>query len=197
MVNRSPVARKMITKIRYAEQFDLNPTAATAIAAIYSANGCYDPRIATGGHQPRGFDQLMALYDHYVVLGSKIQVHFDNTGNAGAAQVGIALKDNSTGDTDIENYMENGNLVQKYAGPAGAPQTTLSMGCNPNKFLGRSKPLADSQLKGSTSSNPTEQAYYHVFAADTDGLTNLAAIHCTVTIDYIVALIEPKQPTKS
>lgn len=196
-VHRSPIARKMVTKLRYAEQVDLNPTAGVVAGHIFSANGLYDPNIAVGGHQPRGFDQLMALYDHFVVLGAYITVNYDNTGNAGNALVGIAMRDSATADTDINDYMETGRVIQKYAGGSGAPSTTVRMKGNPNKFLGRSKPLADSQLKGSASANPTEQVYFHIFAGDTDGLTNLNAIHCSVIIDYIVAFIEPKNPAQS
>jgi len=37
-------------------------------------NGCYDPDAALGGHQPMGFDQVMAIYKKYYVKGSKLKV---------------------------------------------------------------------------------------------------------------------------
>lgn len=43
----------------------------------YSVNGCFNPEIqiaAPGEHQPRLFDQYMANYTNYEVLGSKIMI---------------------------------------------------------------------------------------------------------------------------
>ena len=73
---------------------------------------------------------------------------------------------------------------------------TRVMAVDPNKFLGRSKPMADPHLKFSTISNPTEGAFWHVFAAggyaEDPGNYNI-----NVLIEYEVILVEPKVPTQS
>lgn len=39
----------------------------------YRHNGCFDPEVAIGGHQPLAFDQWMSLYENFVVTGCKIR----------------------------------------------------------------------------------------------------------------------------
>lgn len=193
---RTPVPRKLITKLRYYDSFSINAGLGAAASHVFSANGLYDPNITGTGHQPRGLDQLFAMYDHAVCLGSKITVFFDN--RASARMVGgIYVKDNATTTTDPINLMEMGKVKSTVLNGVGAPQQKLSVSVNPNKFLGRSKPLADSELKTGIGNNPSEQCYFHCFAYSPNASDDPGAVYCTVVIDYIVALIEPKQPTMS
>ena len=37
---------------------------------------CADPNHTGVGHQPLYFDQLMTIYNHYIVIGAKITVKF-------------------------------------------------------------------------------------------------------------------------
>ena len=37
-------------------------------------NSLFDPNLSGLGHQPRGFDQLMAVYEKYTVVAAKITV---------------------------------------------------------------------------------------------------------------------------
>lgn len=198
---RSPVPQKMVTKLRYADTFDLNPSAVSQAVAshIFSANGLYDPNITGVGHQCRGFDQLMTLYDHYVVLGAKATFTFDNSGNEDSMYCGIALRDSSTSIGTLNSCRESGSVRQTITPGTGSRPTVISYKLNPSKFLGRSRAMSDPELKGSDSANPTEQCYFHAFCAKTDQVSGLdpIAVHCGVVIDYIVALIEPKQPAQS
>ena len=95
----SLLGSKVKTKLRYVEYFTLNPAAAGLPAThVFSANGLYDPNITGVGHQPRGFDQLMALYDHYYVSRSKIIADFASISNNSVAPwvCGIVLDDDAT-----------------------------------------------------------------------------------------------------
>ena len=69
---RSPVPLKMAATLLYSDQITLNPAAGTVSKHVFSANGLFDPNITGVGHQPRGFDQYMALYNHYTVIGARI-----------------------------------------------------------------------------------------------------------------------------
>jgi len=65
------------------------------------------PNVSLGGHQPRGFDQLMAVYETYTVLGSKISVNWMYEGYNGPSVIGIA-----------------GNLIQTVGNADNQPALT-------------------------------------------------------------------------
>jgi len=200
VVQRGPLALRMPVKLRYNDSFSLDPIASLAATQVFSCNGLYDPNITSGGHQPRGFDEIMALYDHFVCIGSKITVNVANP-HERACIIGIAIKDGTTTTADPENLMEN--RLMKYItipgrnGSVGESVRTISMKVNPNKFLGRSHPLADPELKGTDGSNPAEGCFFHIFCYLIDPGVEQGPLTAQVVIDYTAVFIEPKQPIKS
>lgn len=193
------MAPKHFCKLRYQTNVSINPGAAgTAAVHTFRANGLYDPDLTGVGHQPRGFDQIMSLYDHYVVLGSKISVTFANT-NASVYNklVGITLQDDGTTSTDVNDYMERSYVSSGMLSATGSQHViTRSLNCSVKRFLGRSSVLSDPQLKGGASSNPTEEAIFHVFGATMQSVDG-QVIDCSVIIDYLVAFIEPRDVSQS
>lgn len=194
---KGPIGRSQVCKLKYAAAITINPTTGGITDAhVFSANGMYDPDISGVGHQPRGFDQLMALYDHYVVLGSKIKCWFTQTGATPTTReplrVGINLNDdNSEEKTASSDYLESYYSNTALLGPTNEADTVyVEMAVNPNKFLGVKSPQGEDSVKGSASANPVEQCYFHVFAvpmtsADPD------AIYVAVELEYTAVLIEP------
>lgn len=193
-IMRSPAPKMFKTSMRYADTISLNPGVGGAVNVhTFRANSLYDPDVTGIGHQPRGFDQLIALYDHYVVTNAKITVQFGAPNNETINYiVGISLQDDGTTSTDIRDYLERGYTVNTMLGSgAGASPKKLVMYSDTAKFLGRSGVLQDSQLKGSDSGNPAETLVFHVFATSAD-LTDTGAIYIYVTIDFNAWFIEPK-----
>lgn len=202
--NKAPMPNKFASKLRYVELSVISPgVAGIAGVRVMSANGLYDPSITGVGHQPRGFDQLMTMYDHFVVVGSRITVTFSTIyATAYPAMIcGINLKDSATVYTDPNDYQEGRNLVTRtIKGTSTSSETsicTISKSFSCKKFLGRSHPLSDPQLKGDVGNNPAEQAYYHVWSAPLDGSTDTGNIRVNIRIDYLVIFIEPRQPSQS
>lgn len=183
----------------YTDSFQLDPTVLATGVYRFRANCCYDPNQSGVGHQPRGFDQLMALYDHFVVIGSTINVIAHNTDGVNAQILGIALRDATSGPSLNNDYLEAGNTSTCVLSPASAGGCVgqVSMACNPNKFLGRSSPMSDPELKGSASSSPVEQAYFHVFAAPVNAGIDSGIVTCRVTLRFTTILLEPKLPNES
>lgn len=168
----------------------INSGASVAGAKVFSANGLYDPDVTGVGHQPRGFDQMMAMYDHFVVIGAKIKVQFwPRPATTGLTMVGISVQPDNAPYTDVRNYLESANNVSLGISPDGDRCHCLVSEVNPNKFLGRSKPMSDPQLKGSVASNPTEGAFFHVWQ---DNVTESSTSDILVEIEYVAILIEPK-----
>lgn len=171
----------------------------TAAVSTFAMNGCTDPFTSGTGTKPRGFDQLMSLYDHYVVIGTRCTVFYDNQDGTNFGYLVLSVKDDATTSTSPNSYMEERNVSCTVIGPraSGTNCGSLDIQVNPNKFLGRASPMSDPQLKGTAVSNPQELAHLHI-AAFGDGIaTQPANINCRVRIEYEVVFIEPKQPPAS
>lgn len=188
---------KMKCNFLYGDVINLNPAIASVTSRVFSANGLYDPDISGTGHQPRGFDQLMALYDHYVVIGSKITVRWANSHSAGTL-LAVSVQDNITTSSDPQDMLEAVNSTYHLASAVGGGPSAIMLTnqVNPMTFLGRKNALDDPQLKGSASQNPSEGCYYHVSLWTPDG-TDPPTQALTVQIEYSALLIEPKRPSGS
>lgn len=197
-IGSAPVSKTQVTKLVFCEQIALDPGVGLVSTATYNAGGCFDPRVAIGGLQPRGFDQWMAFYEHFVVLGSKITLMFQTTGlqpSDGNGIVGVYLKANSIQEiSTIPELIEQQNSVYKPISPIGGSNSTVIMQKNysAKKFLGRASVLSDPTLKGTITADPTESAYYEIVVGASNNGDNLGSVRCLVKIEYIVALIEPK-----
>lgn len=194
-VPRQLITNKLTRTLRYNTTVTLNPTATVPAYHNFSMNGLYDSDLSGSGHQVLGWDQLIGVfYDHAIVIGSKIKVEFLSTSSTtgGFSVCGIDPRDTTGYALDKDELIEQGRgkhvtLPAYYAGGK-----TLTHKMNPNKFLGRSAPLADDQLKNSSSSNPAEQAIWTIWAASPDGVIDPSGVLCNVTIEYLTVFIEPK-----
>ncbi len=190
-VDRGVTSLTLVRRLPYFQTISLNANIAPQ-NHIFSANGCFDPDITGAGHQPLGFDQYMALYDHYKVLSSIITVDFfphTSTGpEADQMFAGVILVDDTTPNGSLQNIIENNANYRTLSAGAGAQTIRVK-----NKFdiktyfRSRSKGAAD--LLGTNAANPTEQAFYHVWVAPCNG--GDSSVLCVgVKIEYIVQFSE-------
>lgn len=190
-----PLGNRFKFTTRYVEDtLSINASAGTLAAFVFTANGLYDPNTTGVGHQPLGFDQLMTMYEHYTVIASKISVWFDNEDATNSQVVGIALSSTDSVLTDSREYIENGNVVWRCINKAGEDKSSIQLKkkCSVKNFLGRPNILSEDSCRGTVANNPTEQCYYHVFAASTTNV-DPGIVRLFVTIDYIAILTEPKK----
>lgn len=190
----SPLGKYFKMVLPYVEQvITLNPgIGGIPVFHHFSANGLYDPNVTGGGHQPLGFDQVMPMYDHYTVIGSKITITAFNNDTVNKQIVGIRLADaTSSTSTDMANLMENGGGKYVWLNTKGADgdSVTLTLGCSPKKFFQKS--LNDDTYKGNVSSNPFDQVLFQIWGAPLTAVDS-AEIYCNVRIDYIALFTEPK-----
>lgn len=196
-LGRGPLLRSQKVTMRYYTGRGINAGVGGTAVTVFAANGMYDPDITGVGHQPRGFDELMPLYDHYVVIGVKCTVDFiPSAGETVPIYVGITLRDSSVTAT-ANDYVEGGNTMYGVLSASQGFPTRMTMPINPNKFLGRSKPLADRDLKGSATTNPAELAFIHVWAAPANSGDDPGNVVANVLLEYTAVLIEPKVPIQS
>lgn len=184
-----PLGRSIRTNHTYFErQVTLSPSLGVPGIYVYSANGMFDPNITGGGNQPLGFDQMTPMFDHYSVIYSKITVDFYYTGTSESAYVGVKLTDNSgsvTSPAPLACGESTGALVTDQK-----DSITISRSVNIGKFLGRPNVLNEDDLRGTSSSNPTEQAYWFLYNIPNGSANN--DVVAIVRIEYVAIWTEPK-----
>lgn len=199
-ISNFPFPMSCIRKLRYHQVESLDPAVGTVKDVVFTASGLYDPYVAIGGHQPYGFDQLMNLYDHYTVVGAICKVNIVNN-NVIPFWAGIELNDSSTSlsGASIEEQLERpmGKYKLLNYNSAGGSKAFISKTYSAKKFFKTSSMVNHSLYRGDATTNPTEQAYFHVVifpnATGDDLISNV--VH--ITIDYIAVFNEPKKLAQS
>jgi hypothetical protein len=192
----TPLPSRLHARLKYIT-YNVGSGGVTPSVYVLSANGLFDPDITGVGHQPRGFDQLIALYDHYVVEKSHCTVEFCPNGtSSGAITVsGIQLQSSSTSQSDYIDYAEQARCTYGIApffstngGVAEPKRHELSFSAK--EFMGIPDPITAGKLQGTVSANPADGAFFHVFWQHLDGSTSspLAAL---ITVEYDAVFIEP------
>lgn len=194
---------RMKKKFIYSDQITMNAGAAGAAVYNFSCNSLFDPNRTGVGHQPMGFDQLMLLYDHFVVTEAKISVMALSQGvGAGSAldnQVMVlSLRDTTDGVSNIQQAIELGYAKVGLLGSQNGGNSGLQLDhyVDVGKFLGRANLLSDPDVKGGNGGNPTEECFFQIALASIDG-DDPPAVDLLVTIEYTAYLIEPKKLTQS
>lgn len=196
-----PVHKQINGQIYYDYAKTLSGGVGAVPTHFYSANGLYDPDATGTGHQPMGFDQMMALYEQFTTLRAHIKVTFASAGEH--ARVGIYLNPDTTA-PGLPRLVENGLLVMGVLnGPATSNGQhafkTLELACDIPGYFGKTRQgiLADPQMYGTIAANPGEQVYFAVCAwAGFDSSVDVA-VGYDVTITYESVYWEPKKLTSS
>lgn len=197
---RAPIADSQVVKMRYGELVSLTPTGGTSASYLFRCNGVFDPNYTGSGHQPYGFDQWANFYDHVTVIGSRIRATFmpgNTAANIGQSIASITVEDDTATTTTINSLIERTGAVWKFVPAAGGPATTLTKKFSTKKFFNVSDVKDNSALKGTFTSDPSDQAYFHLNVTSSDGSTTPSTINIVVDIEYIVLLSERKNLLES
>lgn len=131
---------------------------------IFSANGIYDPDISGTGSQPLYFDQLMALYNHYVVTSSSIEVDIMNEGT-NRSVIATCYVDDDVNTAANFTAMQRPGAKVVTGNPLSSNMGRLRNFYSSRKVFGPN--VENNYLyRGSTSTNPTEQAYFVIQIQD-------------------------------
>lgn len=204
----SPFPYQRVVKLNYVDVFTLTPGGlGTVVYHTFRANSIYDPDYTGVGHQPLFRDQMAAIYDHCVVLGSRITCTFYSETASGVAIGigGIKLDDNATIPTDMNTLLEHGTKLVKYrhmianVNSTGVRHPTISMNYSTKKFFALTNVKDNTAMVGATcGTNPTEEAYFNVFwGAPGSAAGEFNPVQVTVKIQYIVLFKELRDQTGS
>lgn len=185
--------QRMIVRLKYCDVIDDQLPITSLYSYRYCANGLYDPDITGTGHQPMYFDQYMALYDHYTVLGSKItcQVGYQTSGNANpVAGMCIMSNDSTTTTPGSISGIQEQSQVSNYVSLDPFNFKTISKRFSAKRTFGGNVMSRD-ELRGSAAANPAEDWYFDIKGQTLTAGSN-AKVHINVRIDYIVCFSELK-----
>ncbi len=197
----SPMPTKFRTTLLYTDQITLNPGAGGLRSSnIFRCNSLFDPDATNLGHQPRGFDELMFMYEHYVVIAVVIKATFMPQIANERARCCIQVNGSPTPLTTFNDYAESGTATVKFLSTTSSPTAVIISAVNPNKFLSRSSPLSDPDLKGDATTgsgtNPLEQCFWHVVAGGVGGV-DTGLIDVQIQILYTAIFLEPVTANQS
>jgi len=193
-VGRQAIPKQLMNTLTYCE--NINRSVVSGISANYqfSCNGLFDPNITGTGRQPMYFDQLSALYNHYTVLRSRISVTWSviNTLANGGSPINCTLYVDDDTDSGTSNAADSAaerpSAKTGVFVPAAQGTKTLWSSWDAAQTFGPS-PQGNSQLIGTSASNPTEQSYFTIVSFFPAGDTITMALR--VKIDYDVVWDEP------
>lgn len=202
---RSGFPKTTLVRMKYVDNTELNPTVGAIASFTYRANSIYDPQTTIGGHQPLGYDQWSAFYNHYVVIGSKIRATFASKTSSPATDgfniIGINLQDDITYTADLFHMMEQGlTKYNKQSVHTNAQKVrSVTKGYSAKKFFNISNVLSGAGRYGaSIGSNPTEEAFFVVFVGNVNSVIDPEPVTVLVEIEYLVVWREPKElPTST
>lgn len=191
----------MVRKLRFSlfggsSQQMTSTSGALATSYVFRANDLYDPYAGAGGGQPIQFDQIMAMYRNFVVLGSKIVTYWTyGQGSSTSHQMtcAVTVKDGSTSLAGITYVMEHPRTTARLL-TAEADKVTAVRKYS-WKINGISHPTDETNLWGTASASPTEQWYYHLNAFQPDG--NTEDVFVTGYIEFCALFFHAVQPPLS
>lgn len=203
LASRLPSNQEFVLK--YCPFFSMNPGPSGSNALYqFRANDLYDPDFTSTGTQPRGFDQIMALYNHFTVVASRARVHISQptltgTGNQFCviALVGASSDFNTT--TTLSDYVEcveknrmDWGIVGTSSNSRSVMFTSKWINFNAKQFFGKKPDVLYADFQGSASASPVEQAFFNVMVGAWDGSSDTDVLRCFIEIEYTARFSEPK-----
>lgn len=189
--------RQLNVKLRYFEPISLASDTGSLATYSFRANGLYDPNHTGTGHQPMYYDQLVALYNHWVVTGSKITLRVSTNSSATACGTFVVyLNDDSTiTSSDIVGMAEQATAKSGMIGMVQNDHASTFVSTYSAEKVFGPNPVSNSNLRGAASSDPAEESYYALgWQASVLGASN---VFVNVEIEYQVTFFELKDITKS
>jgi len=198
--NNAPLPNKFRTTLRYCQQVPLNSTTAPT-AHTFALNGLFDPDISGVGHQPMGWDQLIALYQKAYVNKVKVNAWFviETDTNTSPQYVGLSIHENSSfTPADVETIIERGRCAFSHLSTrdSGHSQARVGITWDAAKWYPKDS-LGDTDYQNTAAANPAEICYVSAWAGPDFPAENPEPVSCMVIFDYDVTFLNPIQMNAS
>lgn len=185
-LGKQAIPPQLTNEVTYGCVLNLTPVSGQK-QYVFSANGCYDPDVSGTGSQPLYFDQLAAIYAHYKVTSSRIEIHVMDVVGYNSL-VTLYVDDDTSYASFGEDAMQRpGAVWSTYSGGVDLPKPLVKT-WNAKKTFGTSD---DSTLAGTAGAQPSEQSFF-VFNYQDATAGRTAPFAIVVQIKYQVLWYEPK-----
>jgi len=189
-----PFGNTRIARLTYCDTFALDPGANVVAGKIFRANGLFDPDVSLGGHQPYGFDQLMSIYNRFIVLGSKITITAVPAQTTNAYMIAIKLSDVASLTTTTPTLLqEQPGYRYKLFTNGQQPAIPRVISTYSARRMNRPGFMNNDQFLGTIGNDPNDQWFFHVLTCNpVPGIDN-GAMTFNVRIDYIAKFLNPSE----
>lgn len=177
-----------------------NPVTGTVAVNYINLNSLTDPfGSISASVQPLGYDQHMAMYRHYCVIGWQVKVEYCTADNTNSVVVGCTVQPEST--TSLSNYkqyMECKGTKSLMLTPDIDKGVILMSGSVKKWLMPRGgKLLTDDSFSGSVSSSPATPLYLHLWAEGIDSGIDPGNVIMLITIKQTAVFYSPVTPSRS
>ena len=189
----SPVASRLHTMLRYVERVSNSGLATRDY--LYNLNSLFDPNRTGGGHQPKGFDQLAALYTRYRVYRVHYRIHFTSTIGMPAMCV-VSPTNSASGYSGADDAAEGPFALTAVVNVYQIKTITGTV--NLPLLNGKSHVAyaSDDTTQALVNASPSEVMVLHVLQESIDATTNLGG-YILVELDYETEFSDPVQLAQS
>lgn len=187
----------------------MGPAVGALKAYEFRANGMYDPEVAIGGHQPYGFDQLIAQYNHYTVLKCVCEIEmasFVSYTNICAMLACYNIPSVLTnayaagGVNALRELPLTSKTINFTTGDTKESNRNAYLTADMSKIFGKTpwNLIGDSRFQGDSTHDPDEDVYFGlaIYCPDNSDMT-AKAFNCAITLTYYACFTEPKWFTTS
>lgn len=185
-----------IVKLKYNEYIPISSNTSGTLLSTYhfQANSLYDPNASGGGHQPLWFDTYSGIYQHYLVLGSRIKVTWQGQANSGVPLVvGVFINDDTAFTDGLQTITEQNKTKWRMLPPDTSSKIVTTANFSAKKFFGLSNAKDSKDTIGAAvSTSPSEIAGFTLFCQSMDLATDFSVLRAYVEIEFIVQFSELK-----
>lgn len=188
-------------RLDYQVRLTYDLSANQIVAKSLAINGLWAPE-ATGGHQPRYFDQFQQVYGAYQVHGMSCKIQANSTATArDNYRLGmIALAQSVAAPADYNNIVERGKGFRETHFSTQFPiSKKIKMFVRPNLVQGVSKLEYTTQerFEASVNANPGVTPKIWVFVGTMDNTFGASTIFVDVELVYYCRFFDRLLPTQS
>jgi len=176
----------------YVSRHRLTTSVGSVSMQQFRLNSLYDPDLTGSGHQPMGFDQWAAFYNHYVVTKCAYEIEFLDVSSTAPVQSTLAfhVSDDATIATDLEELTELGSqaAMASIYGP-----TVISGTVDIADFFRRPKNTLtlDSELRSAVTTSPSDVVVGSI-VSQTNSQASSGTIDVIVKLVFTSVFMEPK-----
>lgn len=164
---KTVLPRRLFTRLTYATE-NKNQSVSVPTVVQFAANGLFDPDLTGIGHQPMGYDQLIAIYQDYRVHAVKFTVELTTQTAAVPGLFAIGAHGSSGTPANMSEAMEDRSYKHRMTEPYRP--TRLSFFRKIPTIFGKSKYMTNGEAAFSAGSgaNPSTLGYLNLMMASQD-----------------------------